>query len=312
MENGACNRRSRAAGGRLEPRPLNPEDDAGGSSASGEARPVRRRTCERRARPPARAAHWRLSSATAAAAAEINSGGRSVCSSRTAAAARASSSLMQRCWPAARPGGIVRSGDPADDAAPAIEAPRVVVSIAERLRVGLAVFGGEPELDVGRAVREGVVPICCATDATLIGEYARLAHLPAGGARPRAGGRQMMWRIVCSLDGTLRSSARTSILASRDDRRSVPALAPAVVSGVWSSGQPGVPPEGGAVSHRFSRVRALVRERRLPPDERRAARAERQAEEQMRRERDKDDERARQLAAAEAERRRYSDGGRFR
>jgi hypothetical protein len=59
-------------------------------------------------------------------------------------------------------------------------------------------------------------------------------------------------------------------------------------------------------------MRSLMRERRLPPDERRAAQAERCAEEQMHRERDKEDERARQLAAAEAERRRYSDGGRFR
>jgi hypothetical protein len=48
-----------------------------------------------------------------------------------------------------------------------------------------------------------------------------------------------------------------------------------------------------------------MRERRLPPDERRAARAERQAEEQMRRERDHNDERARQLAAADAERHRH-------
>jgi len=56
----------------------------------------------------------------------------------------------------------------------------------------------------------------------------------------------------------------------------------------------------------------LIRERRLPPDERRVAQAERRAEEQMRRERDHEDERARQLAAADAERYRYSDGGRFR
>ena len=62
----------------------------------------------------------------------------------------------------------------------------------------------------------------------------------------------------------------------------------------------------------LSRIGSWIRERRLPPDERHAARAERMAEEQMRRERDKDDERARQLAAAEAERRRYSEGGRFR
>ena len=62
----------------------------------------------------------------------------------------------------------------------------------------------------------------------------------------------------------------------------------------------------------ITRVGSWVREQRLPSAERRAARAERQAEAQMRRERDKDDERARQLAAAEAERRRWSDGGRFR
>ena len=66
------------------------------------------------------------------------------------------------------------------------------------------------------------------------------------------------------------------------------------------------------VFRRLTRVRALIRERRLPPDERRAAQAERRAEEQMRRERDHEDERARQLAAADAERHRYSDGGRFR
>ena len=67
------------------------------------------------------------------------------------------------------------------------------------------------------------------------------------------------------------------------------------------------------VPHTFTRrVRALVRERRLPPDERRAAKAERLAEEQLRRERDHDDQRARQLASADAERRRYSEGGRFR
>ena len=64
--------------------------------------------------------------------------------------------------------------------------------------------------------------------------------------------------------------------------------------------------------HTIARVGSWIRERRLPADERQAARAERQAEAQIRRERDKDDERARQLAAAEAERRRWSDGGRFR
>ena len=63
---------------------------------------------------------------------------------------------------------------------------------------------------------------------------------------------------------------------------------------------------------RLTRVRALIRERRLPPDERRAAQAEGRAEEQMRRERDHEDERALQLAAADAERHRYSRGARFR
>ena len=66
------------------------------------------------------------------------------------------------------------------------------------------------------------------------------------------------------------------------------------------------------MSHTLARVGSWIRERRLPADERQAARAEREAEAQIRRERDKDDERARQLAAAEAERRRWSDGGRFR
>ena len=61
-----------------------------------------------------------------------------------------------------------------------------------------------------------------------------------------------------------------------------------------------------------NRVATWIRERRLPPDERRAAQLEREAEAQIRRERDHDDQRARQLAAVEGERRRYSDGGRFR
>jgi hypothetical protein len=43
---------------------------------------------------------------------------------------------------------------------------------------------------------------------------------------------------------------------------------------------------------------------RLPADERRAARSERRAEEQIRRERDWSDEHARQLMSAEAEARR--------
>ena len=52
-------------------------------------------------------------------------------------------------------------------------------------------------------------------------------------------------------------------------------------------------------------------ERRLAPDERRAARSERAVLEQLRRERDYDDPRARQLEAVEAERRRWSYGLRF-
>ena len=64
--------------------------------------------------------------------------------------------------------------------------------------------------------------------------------------------------------------------------------------------------------HAMRRVGTWVREQRLPPDERRAARSARRTEERLRRERDHDDERARQLAAAEAERHRWSDGGRFR
>ena len=56
--------------------------------------------------------------------------------------------------------------------------------------------------------------------------------------------------------------------------------------------------------HAIARVREFLRDRRLAPDERMAARAERRAEEQLRRERDYDDPRARQLAAADAERHR--------
>ena len=59
------------------------------------------------------------------------------------------------------------------------------------------------------------------------------------------------------------------------------------------------------MARRLTRVGTWVRERRLPPGERRAARAERRVEQQVRRERDHYDERARQLAAADAERRRY-------
>jgi len=63
--------------------------------------------------------------------------------------------------------------------------------------------------------------------------------------------------------------------------------------------------------HTMREVGTWVREQRLPPDERRAARAARKAEELLRRERDHDDERARQLAAVEAERRRWAEGWRF-
>ncbi len=58
------------------------------------------------------------------------------------------------------------------------------------------------------------------------------------------------------------------------------------------------------MSHPLARVRDFIRDRGLPPDERRAAQAERRVEAQFRRERDHDDQRARQLAAAEAERHR--------
>jgi hypothetical protein len=56
------------------------------------------------------------------------------------------------------------------------------------------------------------------------------------------------------------------------------------------------------------RARALLtwtREWRLPPPERRAARAEREAERQMRRERDNTESATIRAAAIEAERRRY-------
>ena len=57
-----------------------------------------------------------------------------------------------------------------------------------------------------------------------------------------------------------------------------------------------------------TRIATWVEELRLPPDERRAARSERAVLAQPRRERDHDDPRARQLAAVEAERRRWSGG----
>ena len=57
-----------------------------------------------------------------------------------------------------------------------------------------------------------------------------------------------------------------------------------------------------------TRIATWWEEWRLPPDERRAARSERAVLEQLRRERDYDDPRARQLAAIEAERRRWCGG----
>ena len=57
-----------------------------------------------------------------------------------------------------------------------------------------------------------------------------------------------------------------------------------------------------------TRIATWVEEIRLPPGERRAARSERAVLAQLRRERDYDDPRARELAAIEAERRRFSGG----
>jgi len=58
---------------------------------------------------------------------------------------------------------------------------------------------------------------------------------------------------------------------------------------------------GRAVSNRLTRIFAVIRESRLPPDERRAAQAERRAEEQMRRERDNTETAERRAAAMRAE-----------
>jgi hypothetical protein len=66
------------------------------------------------------------------------------------------------------------------------------------------------------------------------------------------------------------------------------------------------------MAHPVERVRTLMAEARLPRDDRAAARAERRVEDAIRREREHVDEHARILAAAEAERRRWSDGGRLR
>ena len=57
--------------------------------------------------------------------------------------------------------------------------------------------------------------------------------------------------------------------------------------------------------HKHRSPAALVREWRLPAPERRAARAERRAEAQMRRERDSEWTAERRAAAIEAERRKY-------
>jgi hypothetical protein len=57
--------------------------------------------------------------------------------------------------------------------------------------------------------------------------------------------------------------------------------------------------------HCPGRLRTWLGDRQLPADERRAARAERRVEDEMRRERDWHDERARQRAAMEAEIRRH-------
>ena len=77
-------------------------------------------------------------------------------------------------------------------------------------------------------------------------------------------------------------------------------------------GGPAPLPGRSDMAHAMRRVGTWMREQRLPPGERRAARSARQTEERLRRERDHDDPRARQLAAVEAERRRWSQGGQLR
>jgi hypothetical protein len=57
--------------------------------------------------------------------------------------------------------------------------------------------------------------------------------------------------------------------------------------------------------HKHRRPAEVVREWRLPPPERRAARAERRVEDEMRRERESEWTPERRAAAVEAERRRY-------
>jgi hypothetical protein len=58
--------------------------------------------------------------------------------------------------------------------------------------------------------------------------------------------------------------------------------------------------------HKYRSPTAVVRELRLPGPERRAARAERGAEEEMRRERESEWTAERRAAAVEAERRKYN------
>jgi hypothetical protein len=61
--------------------------------------------------------------------------------------------------------------------------------------------------------------------------------------------------------------------------------------------------------HRSADLLARVRELRLPKDERGAARAEREAEREMRRERDNQETAARRAAAVEAEKYSRHSGG---
>jgi hypothetical protein len=61
--------------------------------------------------------------------------------------------------------------------------------------------------------------------------------------------------------------------------------------------------------HRSADLLARVRELRLPKDERRAARADREAERELRRERDNQETAARRAAAVEAEKYSRHSGG---
>jgi hypothetical protein len=63
------------------------------------------------------------------------------------------------------------------------------------------------------------------------------------------------------------------------------------------------------MAHRTADLLARVRELRLPKEERRAARAEREAERQMRRERDNAETVARRAAAVDAEKYSRRSGG---